>query len=301
MYKNKKVLVRVMGGLGNQLFCYAAARRLSIVNNAELVIDDESGFVRDYTYKRQYSLDNFNISARKATSSERLMPFDRYRRWCKKKYSSMKPFSRKSYIEQKQLDYDSRLIDYKVLGAVYLDGLWQSENYFIDVENAIRKDLAICPPQDTSNTRIVERIRNCNSICIHIRCFDAQSSGLSVDSQNISIDYYHKALNILSSKVDHPHYFVFSDKPDIARQRLKIPVDEVTFVNVNSPEDNAYADLWLMSQCKHFIIANSTFSWWGAWLSNSKDKIVISPDFIKRGVGAWGFDGLIPKTWLLVK
>ncbi len=81
---------------------------------------------------------------------------------------------------------------------------------------------------------------------------------------------------------------------------MKLPDDQVTCVDHNQGEDQAYADLWLMTQCKHFIIANSTFSWWGAWLANFKSRIVIAPNIKISGLSAWGFVGLIPDDWELL-
>src|SRR5712691_2524903 len=105
------------GGLGNQLFCYAAARRLALANNAELVIDDVTGFARDRQYRRQYALDSCHIPVRKATPAERLEPFERYRRGVAKWLSRKKPFAERRYLEQEGLDFDERLLDVKVKGG----------------------------------------------------------------------------------------------------------------------------------------------------------------------------------------
>ena len=105
-----KVITRIKGGVGNQLFCYAAARRLALVNNAELVIDDVTGFARDRQYRRKYMLDRFSIPFRKATSAERLEPFERYRRGIMKWLSRRKPFAERRYLEQEGIDIDERLL-----------------------------------------------------------------------------------------------------------------------------------------------------------------------------------------------
>jgi Glycosyl transferase family 11 len=280
-----KIIVRIKGGLGNQLFCYAAARQLAIANDAELVIDDVTGFVRDSLYQRQYSLDHFSIPIRKATPSERLEPFDRYRRGVMKWLSAKQPFSAKSYLEQEGKR------------TLYLDGLWQSENYFKDVAQTIRKDLQIIPPQDATNQQLAEKIASCNAVALHVRWFDNPNS---TELHNLSTDYYKNAIVLIEQKVDSPHYFLFSDDPEAASKKIDLPQDRVTFVNHNLGDVNAYADLWLMSQCQHFITANSTFSWWGAWLSNCPHKVVITPDLKLSGVTSWGFDGLIPQEWILI-
>ena len=121
--KNKIIIARIKGGLGNQLFCYAAARRLALVNGAELVIDDVTGFSRDSLYRRSYMLDNFSIQCRKATPAERMEPFEKYRRYLARRYNKILSFERRRYIEQKGIDFDRRLLNLKITSTVCLDGL----------------------------------------------------------------------------------------------------------------------------------------------------------------------------------
>lgn len=292
-----KIITRIKGGIGNQLFCYAAARRLALVNNAELIIDNATGFSRDVQYRRKYALDAFQIPARKATPKERMEPFERYRRGMMKMVSRWKPFSKRHYLEQEGRDFDRRLLDLKVQGTLYLDGLWQSEGYFKDVEQIIREDLQIIPPKDVHNHYMAEEIRNNNSIALHVRWFDMPGN---TGTHNVSTEYYQRAVALMEKEIKSPHYFLFSDAPEAAILKLTLPKDRVTLVSDNRGDDNAYADLWLMSQCRHFIIANSTFSWWGAWLGGGDKKIVMAPDLNLDGKTAWGFKGLIPNSWLRI-
>lgn len=294
-----KLITRIKGGLGNQLFCYAAARRLALVNKAELVIDDVTGFARDQQYRRKYMLDNFSIPVRKATAAERLEPFERYRRGLAKWISRGRAFEKRSYVEQEGRDFDPRLLALKVKETVYLDGLWQSENYFKDVEEIIRKDLQIIPPQDALNQHMAGEIRSSQAVALHVRWFDVPGSNAT---HNVSADYYQRAISLMGSKIESPRYFLFSDNPETARKKFALPENRVTFVSHNRGDINAYADLWLMTQCRHFIIANSTFSWWGAWLAGWKKKIVACPDFklINGKITSWNFQGQIPDKWLQV-
>jgi len=293
----KKVIVRIIGGLGNQLFSYAAARRLALVNDAELVIDHVSGFKYDKQYKRQYQLDQFNIPCRKAMASERLEPFSRLRRYILKRINKLRPFEKRSYLFHEGIDFDPRLLDVKVRGTVYLEGYWQSEDYFKDVEQTIRQDLKIKEPKDSVNLAMAERIRSCNAVGIHVRFFDDPLSG---GVNNVSVEYYSRSVQELEKLVPNAHYFIFSDRPEAARDLIPLPNERVTLVSHNKGDSLAHVDLWLMSLCQHFIIANSTLSWWGAWLADNKDKIVIAPAIRLEGKTAWGFRGLLPYTWMKI-
>lgn len=292
----KRIVARIKGGLGNQLFCYAAARRLSLVSDAELVLDDVTGFMRDLKYCRKYALDRFRIRGRKATPWERMEPYERYRRAFAKLAARRRPFELRRYIDQEGIEFDSRLLTVKVRGTIYLDGLWQSEGYFKDIEPAIREDLRIISPEDPINRGMAARIVASNAVAVHVRWFDSPDSKDA--THNASTDYYHRAINEISRAVSDPHFFLFSDDPESARRLLGLPENRSTCLDHNQGDENAYADLWLMSQCKHFIIANSTFSWWGAWLANYHGKTIIAPRLRLSGMTAWGFPGLIPRGWI---
>lgn len=294
----KKVIVRIKGGIGNQLFCYAAARRLALINNAELVIDDVTGFVRDWQYQRQYMLDRFSISARKATAIERLEPFERYQRGAMKWLSRTLPFEKRFYIEQENNDFDSRLLALKVKKSIYLDGYWQSEDYFKDVEKIIRQDFDFRqPPIDRENQCIVQQMRERKAVGLHVRWFDEVDNG---SQRNVSCEYYKRAIALMESKLGSPHYFLFSDNLKATYDKIDLPKNRTTSISYNKGDENVCHDLWLMTQCRHFIMANSTFSWWGAWLSREKEKIVICPGsrFTNCGVVTWNFDRQIPDNWL---
>lgn len=289
------IITRILGGLGNQLFCYAAARRLALINNIELALDTVSGFQYDHTYQRHYQLDHFNIPCRKATAQERLEPLAPIRRFIKRTYSRHCPFRMRNYIKQVGVDFDASLLQVQPSGIVHLEGYWQSENYFKDIETTIRTDLQIIPPTDTTNLDMAAHIRNTLSVAVHVRFFDAPEA----NGTNAPIDYYARAVAQMELSTPGAHYFLFSDRPADARARIPLPDDRITCVSHNQGDANAYADLWLMTLCQHFIIANSTFSWWGAWLAGHPEKQVIAPGFeLRDAQAAWGFDGLLPNTWI---
>jgi hypothetical protein len=291
-----KIIPRIFGGLGNQLFCYAAARRLALATASELVIDDVSGFANDRVYQRHSQLDHFHIPCRKALASERMEPFSRVRRYLKRKINAQKRFELRTYIQQVGMDFDSRLLSVQPKGDLYLEGYWQGEAYFKDIESVLRADLRIKPPSDAKNLEVAFRVRTCTAVAVHVRFFDMPGrEGVT----NAPDNYYARAIAKMEELVPRAHYFLFSDQPESARERIPLPDDRVTCVSHNQGDASAYADLWLMAQCQHFIIANSTFSWWGAWLSASAGKQVIAPGYKKlEGKAWWGFDGLLPTEWI---
>ena len=182
-------------------------------------------------------------------------------------------------------------MDFKVHGTVYLDGYWQSELYFKDVADVIRQDLRIISPSGQSNRCLAEEIQASLAVAIHVRWFDKPSES----GHNVTVDYYRHAVAIMEERLSTPRYFIFSDDSDAAQPKRTLPEGRMTFVSHNRGNENAYADLWLMTQCKHFILANDTFSLWGARLSNYSDKIAIHANIKLTGLSAWDFDGLIPE------
>lgn len=291
-----KLIVRIKGGLGNQLYCYAAARRLALINQCELVIDDISGFTRDFEYKRSYMLDAFNISSRKATKAERFYPMHTLRRFINKRLSRIKSFENRNYIEQEFEDFDARLLDVRVKKCTTIDGLWQSETYFTDVADVIRADLFISPPTDQDNLRMFDTITNSTSVAVHVRWFGGELS-----ETNATAEYYKEALAILHESNSSLSYFVFSDDPERSKELITFPSNNVTFVTHNNlDEQNAIWDFWLMTKCEHFVIANSTFSWWAAWLADSgQNRMVFYPQLKNELKSKWRWDytGQMPEYW----
>lgn len=298
----KKVIVCLKGGLGNQLFQYAAGRRLSYKNKAELVLDNITYFKRDRIYKRRYQLDKFHIKGRLATNFERIGSYGKYIHYLIRKLSKLLPYEKRFYIEEERPGFSPQLLDIKVRRIIYLDGYWQSENYFKDIEAIIRQELKILPPRDEFNQLLSRKIQSCNSVGVHVRFFiDPFNINLNEHAfYNFLKSFFYKAIDKIKKMINNPCFFIFSDNPLIARQWLQIRGENIYYVSHNINEDDSYKDLWLMSQCKHFIISNSTFGWWGAWLAENKNKIVIAPNIKKTGIGAWGFEGLIPEGWVLL-
>lgn len=199
-------------------------------------------------------------------------------------------------MQQEGVDFDPRLLRARPRGTIHLEGYWQSEGYFQDVEDIIRSDLRFQAPTDAQNLEMAARIRESLAVAVHLRFFDEPQV---VGINNAPSDYYQRAVAAMERRVPNAHYYLFSDRPEAARNRIPVPDARITTVAHNRGDENAYADLWLMTQCQHFIIANSTFSWWGAWLAAHTDKQVIAPGFeMREGKMWWGFDGLLPEHWI---
>lgn len=301
---SKKLITRIKGGLGNQLFCYAAARRLAIANQVELIIDDVSGFKYDLAYKRKYALDVFQIPAKKASYFERMEPLGRWRRKLLRLISLRHPLCRQHYILQEGVRFDPEILNLNLNRKVtYFDGFGQSEDYFADIEGVLRQDLIFKPPQDKKNQAMALEIAASQSVAVHVRWFDFDEKNAGSQASD---EYYRNALAEIRNRLSSPHLFIFSDQSKETADRFKVLTGDmkVTYVTHNQKEDMAYADLWLMSMCKHFVIANSTFSWWGAWLGEKKGvSEIFAPKFVLEptsNVTAWGFDRLLPSRWNLL-
>jgi hypothetical protein len=287
------------GGLGNQLFTYAAAYRLAKVNKAELVIDDSSGFENDHTYKRKYELDQFKISARKAGFFEKLRPFNRITRRLIRKVNSYLPFDNRFYVAQETIHFDNRLLELRFKKTLFLEGLWQSESYFADVADEIRGLFTFRNTANFGPSDLLQIIEKTQSVAIHFRFFESDTS-VDGSAYNVDNNYYWRAINLVLSKLPDAHFFLFSDRADLFKKKFDAENLKITIVSdANTPDATAHNDFYLMSRCKHFILANSTFGWWAAWLATNTEKIITVPNvYSDTGTCGWGFEGLIPDQWI---
>jgi len=280
IFRNKgKVVARVVGGLGNQLFIYAAAKRLALANNAVLKLDILSGYDRD-KYGRRFGLKHFNINEEIASPWESyISKRGAWRRKQARKINRHIPFPYQFYIKQER-PYESRLIDLRFTRSLYLQGYWQDERYFKDVEKVIRDSFVIKTPHDSQNIKWAQKISESNAVCVHARRINYKFA--------LSSEYYHRAVEYIAQKISNPHFFCFSDDPEWILNNFS--TDLPFTVLDHNREDKDYEDLWLMNKCRHYVIANSSFSWWGAWLNPDPDKIVIAP-------ANWGYDTAVPEAW----
>ena len=271
------IIARLCGGLGNQLFIYATARRLAVKNDLPLKLDISSGYQHDM-FKRQYLLGHFNIQAAIATPKESFMTrFGTIRRRIWQARSRLQKFDDKYLITEQFKAFDSRLLSLKVKHSVYLQGYWQSEKYFSDCEEILRNELKFIGKQDAEVLEIASQIDDVNSVCLHVRSY--QEVPVKDGATRLDTEYYQYAIERLAGKLDDPQIFCFSDHLAWAKQCLHTIHYPMIFVThrLRDKVGATLADFWLMSRCHHHIVANSSFSWWGAWLSTNPEKIVIAP------------------------
>ncbi len=270
------VIFRIRGGLGNQLFQYAAGRGVSSKLGTNLYLSwspwDQDPWV--------YGLDYFNTKGNKAKDSmlfglaglfRRQNLFDRLYSYATLLRIAKIVFA--SYHAEKGLPFSQEV--YSKNGH-YIGGFWQTEKYFKDIQDEIRKEVTLKEPLSTYSQSIMDQIRVTNAVSLHVRRGDYVTREKAAKWHGVcSPEYYKAAVELILKKVPAPHFFLFSDDYEWTKENFKwLPV---AYTCVNNPSDKNYEDLMLMSACKHHIIANSSFSWWGAWLNPRKDKIVIAP------------------------
>ncbi len=287
------IIVKLIGGLGNQMFQYAVGRHLAIRNESILKLDI-SGF-KNYTL-RNYDLNHFDIQENIATLEDlsRVLfpsgkPIHKIEKYLKMKFANVQKIQ---YIKEQDINFHPAILS---LGDnTYLDGYWQSEKYFSDIEDVIRKEFTVKSKPDPINESYLGEIRDCESVSVHVRRGDYVSNPTTAQVHGfLGLGYYQKALSIILENTDRPHFFVFSDDLEWAEGNIKTDAP-ITYVKYNGAKN--YEDLRLMSACKHHIIANSSFSWWGAWLSPDREKIVIAPRRWFKSDRLNARD-LIPESW----
>ena len=281
------IISQIIGGLGNQMSQYAFGRYLSLKHNTELKID-----ITGYEwYKTQpYLLNNFNICAEEATKSE-IQSLKSNRVLAK--LGITKP----SYVLERDMVFNKSYKDTK--NNSYLEGAWGSELYFKEIEDTIRKDFTIKKPLDVTNKHIVHVIKNMSSAAsVHFRRGDyVTDKEANKIHGTCSIEYYTKALDYIYDNIN-PQVcaVIFSDDIDWVKNNFHPNFPHI-FIDTNDVY-NGYKDMYLMSLCKHHIIANSSFSWWGAWLGTNPNKIVITP---KKWFNAdYNTSTLLPDGWITI-
>ncbi len=287
------VVAAIGGGLGNQMFQYAAARRLAHVNGAELLLYLGQRYGgRPY---RVYGLDRFNISGRLATDVQAggLRRVSRTRRRLAKVFRPLAVPPDPEIVREDTLLFNPAILSLRQ--PAKLAGAWQCERYFEDIGGIIRQDFTLRDELDARNREVLARIEAGPSAFIHVRRGDYVTH--PIDSKKFGTcapEYYQEAAAILRERVGPDlRFFVFSDDPAWVRE-AKIGGDGAEVIDWNSKTPER--DLALMRRCAHAVIANSSFSWWGAWLGDGGERVVIAPRVWLRGRSDYG--DIVPGRWL---
>ncbi len=261
------IIVKIKGGLGNQLFQYAYGRYLSLKLNKKLKFDLSFYQQQDF---RKFELQCFNVN------HSGLINF-KDKIFIKGAHHFPKFFN--NYLIKESGDnFDSPILD--VDKNYYVDGYWQSDRFFKSIADVLKKDFQIKESLSDANKSLIKTIKNTNSVSVHFRRGDYVSIPANKDYNVCTKEYYSKALEIIESKTKDPRYFVFSDDIEWVKNNIKFK-HKHTFIDNNV--NKSYVDLYLMSLCEHNIMANSTFSWWASWLNQNPKKIVIAPRFWRIG------------------
>lgn len=290
------IVVKLMGGLGNQIFQYATGRALALKHQTELKLDLSflNSDPKNIYTKRELELHVFNVSADIASNKE-LEAFHKRTLFQKIVTRFFSKFPSKYFIgNQKGFEYDETFESYP--NNSYLNGYWQSEKYFSSIREILLKDLVIKKEMSEQGKSTMDLVLNSNSVSLHIRRGDYVSNKNATASHGIlPLEYYDKAMAHLNGLYKDLKVFIFSDDMDWVKANLKL-TNECLYVDFNIGENSVF-DMYLMSQCKHNIIANSSFSWWGAWLNQNSQKTVIAPEkwFADKNLNT---KDLIPNSWL---
>ncbi|MFD1872261.1 alpha-1,2-fucosyltransferase [Hymenobacter bucti] len=298
------VIIRLTGGLGNQMFQYAAGRAAALRHNTKLVL---STVFFEETLSKQAHEQEVHIELFPAVMAQQLSRIsgsklrkleDNSRGFIRRNYDKVRvslglPTSFKTVAETSLLQYQS---DFKTHQATVLSlaSDWQNEKYFIDYESTIRKDFSFpALPADSPNVPLLVLMQATQSVAVHVRRGDYLTS---TTHRPLAVDFYLRAISLVKAKVMNPTFFIFSDDISWCQQQFNLP--DAHYITHNTGL-NSYRDMQLMSSCQHNIIANSSFSWWGAWLNNNPNKIIIAPEIWLEKY-AIKTSNIAPKNWLLL-
>jgi hypothetical protein len=289
------LISNIIGGLGNQMFQYATARALSIDLNTQLVLDisDFDG----YSLHQGFELNRvFNCEANIASDDD----LSAILHWQKSKLARRLlkkfPFNflrSKKFVLEPSFQYWSGIKN--IADNSYLMGYWQSESYFSHHAETIRSDFRFKPELTSKNTEVLAHINEANAVSLHVRRGDyVQNAHTNATHGVCSLQYYKNAIDQIANSVKAPVFFVFSD--DIEWVKSNLQIDFPCFYIDHNHGIDSFNDMRLMSNCQHHIIANSSFSWWGAWLNANPEKIVIAPK--QWFANNTNVSDLLPKGWI---
>ena len=261
------VIVKLQGGLGNQMFQYALAKQLQAkgkqvkIDNSQLVYNNNIN-----------ELGIFSIDLEEALPEEVTKYGDCNKSIWHKILRHTIGYKKSHYVEG-SMAFQQKIFE---VDEKYLDGYWQTEKYFSSIEDIIRKIYSFPKDNEERNIKIKQIMRNTNSVSVHIRRGDYLSPEvLKLYGNPCNVEYYTKAMEYFRKRYPNVQFFVFTNDVEWVKEKFQ-NYDNITFIDWNQGT-NSFRDMELMSYCKHNIIANSSFSWWAAWLNKNPEKKVVAP------------------------
>jgi hypothetical protein len=270
------IITHIIGGLGNQMFQYATGRALSLECNVPLRLDvsrfADFGLHQGFELQRVFDCPVEIVGEAEVRGILGWQFYPRIRRLLA--CPSLAVFRCSAFVVEPHFHYWPGIKN--IPRDCYLVGYWQSEKYFQDAISTIRADFTFKSPLTNRNAELAEQIRQVSAVSLHVRRGDYVKNPETNATHGLcSLDYYLVAIQYIAERVERPHFFIFSDDMDWVKDNLKIGFP-CQYVDHNQRAES-YNDMRLISLCRYHIIANSSFSWWGAWLSLNPNKIVIAP------------------------
>ncbi|AMR31835.1 hypothetical protein A0256_10580 [Mucilaginibacter sp. PAMC 26640] len=294
------IIVKLQGGLGNQMFQYAFGLSVSQRQKAKLYLDNS--FFTGQQPGTDIALRQFDLNVFAGdfafTDPTTVKTFTNPGK-LQKTLNNLKIGRKRTYTEASlRVNEDALMIH----APAYFDGYWQSEVYFKDLEYKIRKAYSFNKQLNQASQKLADELMlKTNAVSIHVRRGDYISSERTNQIHGTcSTSYYLNAIELVREKIADPEFYLFTDDPAWVKDTLMPVLADATLVIHNRAEDS-WQDMALMSKCSHHIIANSSFSWWGAWLNPNKDKIVVAPKYwFKTHDHYFDDSDILPQSWIKI-
>ncbi|NTE04803.1 alpha-1,2-fucosyltransferase [Agrobacterium tumefaciens] len=288
------IIIKIKGGLGNQMFQYAVA---SAMNKSTTVYFDQTFLNNQKISSDVFTARKYELAIFKRLNAKNANPFIIKALYTQKKYYALlRTFLTKinlfKSIDDNNIKTELEKSHYFML--VYLEGYFQNPSYFENIRENLLHDFTFPQLSNLGRAYLKNIKRISHAASIHVRRGDFLKKKIASIHGILDLSYYHDAKDYLAGQVDNPHFFIFSDDANWCKENFSF-IENSTIVSNLEP----WEDMYLMTVCQHHIIANSTFSWWGAWLSTNKKQINIAPkNWFKDPQLNLVYQNIIPKNWI---
>lgn len=293
------IITNLVGGLGNQMFQYAFGLRLAEISGEEVKFSSDmfamykshNGFELERVFGRKIDL---------ATSSDLsgIVGFLRAHPQTRRVLGKTKDRFFRILAGGKFISEEIYMRHKMAVGSCYYQGYWQSEDFFPEQVDLRDVYSFVVPDEDVTNRRLADEIMSDKcSVSVHIRRGDYLNPKVAAVHGICSEEYYHLAMRHMEEKLQKPKFYIFSDDHKWVSENIVPRYPESRLV-VHNIRGDSYKDMWLMSLCAHNVVANSTFSWWGAWLNRNKNKVAVAPKFwFASSNKAYN---IVPESWVML-